>query len=96
MTIEEAIEFIKRIDSKSGIEPKQKPFEQICDAIEECELGARWLDQAQPLRDGSTMLWLPDKPYNFVGASKGPAGLHHFGGIGASGGYTSIQGDAND
>ena len=66
MTLVEAIGSIKSIDSESETEARP-PFEQICDAIEEGELGARWLDRAPSPSDGSSMLWTPDEPISFVG-----------------------------
>jgi hypothetical protein len=68
MTLVEAIELIKRVDTKSGIMVEQLPYEQICDAIEEGELRARWLDKSYPPRGGSGMLWTPDDPSYFVPA----------------------------
>jgi hypothetical protein len=68
MTLVEAIELIKRVDTESGIIVEQLPYEQICDAIEEGELRARWLDKSYPPRGGSGILWTPDDPSYFVPA----------------------------
>jgi hypothetical protein len=68
MTLAEAIELIKRVDSKTPVHGEQDPFQQICDAIEEGELRSRWLDPAKPPRDRSGLLWTPDEPYYSVGA----------------------------
>jgi hypothetical protein len=67
MTLVEAIEFIERADRESGMDVRQSPFEQICDAIDDGELRACWVDKAQPPRDGSGMLWTPDDPFLFIG-----------------------------
>jgi hypothetical protein len=68
MTLSEGIELIKHVDAESKVEVKQLPYEQICDAIEEGELRARWLEEIPPPR-GPSPLWAvpPDKPKYFVG-----------------------------
>src|SRR5262249_47487428 len=54
-------------DADSKVEGNRSPYEQICDAIEDGELRARWLDETYPPRGGSGLLWVPDKPQNFIG-----------------------------
>jgi hypothetical protein len=65
MTLLEGIELIKHVDAESKVEVKQSPYQQICYAIEDGELGARWLDQTR--RAASSMPLAPDEPYYFEG-----------------------------
>jgi hypothetical protein len=67
MTLSEGIEFVRHVDAKSKVEVEQSPYEQICDAIDDGELRARWLDQTFAPRGGSTLLWAPDTPQYFIG-----------------------------
>lgn len=62
MTLHEAVQFIQRADANQEVQ--RSPFEQICDAIGDGELRARWLDPALPTRDGLTPV--PDEPSHFV------------------------------
>jgi hypothetical protein len=47
---------------------QQPPYEQICNAIDDGELQARWLDETYPPRSHSGMLWWPDKPVYVINA----------------------------
>jgi hypothetical protein len=67
MALAEGIEFVERMDARSGVEIKRSPYEQICDAIEDGELRSRWFDQTQPPRDRLGIAWIPDEPSYFVG-----------------------------
>jgi hypothetical protein len=72
MTLLEGIELIKHVDAESKVEVKRSPYEQICDAIEEGELRARWLDETPPPR-GPRAWGIPlDKPQNFIGVLRRP------------------------
>jgi hypothetical protein len=66
MTIQEAIEFIVRIDSESATEIKQDAFKQILDAMEDGELKARWLDQNHPRGYAGGALASPDEPIAYL------------------------------
>jgi hypothetical protein len=68
MTLLEGIELVKHADAESKVGVTRTPYEQICDAIEDDELRARWLDESPPPR-GPSPLWglPPDKPKYFVG-----------------------------
>jgi len=66
MTLLEGIELIKHVDAESKIEVPQSPHEQICDAIEDLDLRARWLDEAsRPPFGWSPLGWIPSKPEDF-------------------------------
>jgi hypothetical protein len=66
MTLLEGIELIEHADGESKVEVNRSPYEQICDAIEDEELRARWLDETSPPR-GPRAWGVPlDKPINFI------------------------------
>jgi hypothetical protein len=72
MTLVEATEFIQRVDAGSTAEAAPSPYEQICDAIEDGELRARWLDETPPPR-GPCAWGIPlDKPQNSIGVLRKP------------------------
>jgi hypothetical protein len=68
MTLVEAIDVVKQLDAESAIKVEPSPYQQICDAIEDGELRARWLDEASPPRFGFPpgVAWIPDKPDNYA------------------------------
>jgi hypothetical protein len=60
------------VDAGSKVEAARSPYEQICDAIEDGELRARWLDETPPPR-GPRAWGIPlDKPQNFMGVLRRP------------------------
>jgi hypothetical protein len=67
MTLAEGIDLIDHVDAEIDVKLKRSPYEQICDAIEDGELRARWPDRAFPPRSGSGLLWMEDTPQNFIG-----------------------------
>jgi hypothetical protein len=72
MTLVEATELVQRVDAVSKVELARSPYEQICDAIEDGELRARWLDETPPPR-GPQAWGIPlDKPQNFIGVLRRP------------------------
>jgi hypothetical protein len=65
MTLSEGIELIRHEDAKNKEEVTQSPYEQICYAIEDRELRARWFDETR--RAASSMPLAPDTLYFFEG-----------------------------
>ena len=49
MTLNEAIELIESIDAESGVKAPPPPFDQICNAMRDGVLRARWLDEGPPI-----------------------------------------------
>lgn len=55
MTMPEAIKDVEVADSSPTKPPQRSAIDQICDAIEDGELGSRWRDQSPPVFIGALM-----------------------------------------